>query len=136
MDDLVSMSKIASAGMKAQASRLRVISENLANVDSVAKTPDEDPYRRKVVTFRSLVDQEVNAETVRINRVETDKSDFGRRYEPGHPVADANGYVLLPNVNPLVEIMDMREAQRSYEANLNVVSTSKDMVKRTLELLR
>ncbi|KAF0114188.1 MAG: flagellar basal-body rod protein FlgC [Rhodospirillaceae bacterium] len=136
MDDLQRMNRIGSAGMKAQANRLRVIAENLANVDSMAKPPGGDPYRRKVVTFKSVLNQETGVNLVQVDRVEFDRSEFTRRHDPAHPSADANGYTLLPNVNPLVEMMDMREAQRTYEANLNVVSTSREMVRRTLELLR
>ncbi|MEO5375552.1 MAG: flagellar basal body rod protein FlgC [Alphaproteobacteria bacterium] len=136
MDDLLKTGKIAAAGMKAQATRLRVVSENMANADSVAKTPGGEPYRRKIITFKNTLDRALDANVVRVDRVSADRTEFGRRHEPNHPAADADGYVLLPNVNPLVEMMDMREAQRTYEANLGVVNVTKDMVKRTVELLR
>lgn len=136
MDELIRMGRIASAGMKAQASRLRVISENLANADSVGKTPGSDPYRRKTITFKSALDREAGVDVVKVNRVGVDHSELDRRYEPGNPAADADGYVKRPNVNPLIELTDMREAQRTYEANLNVINASKDMVKRTIDLLR
>ena len=136
MDGLTLSKTIASSGMKAQAHRLRVISENLANADSLAKTPGGLPYRRKVVTFRNELDRDTGAELVKIGRVSRDRSQLERKYDPHHVAADANGYVLLPNVNPLVETMDMKEAQRTYEANLNVISVSKDMMTKTLDLIR
>lgn len=136
MDDLSKASAIASFGMKAQAKRLRVVSENLANADSLATTPGGDPYRRKVVTFRTELERDLNSEIVRARDTERDMSDFGREYQPGHPGADADGYVLSPNVNPLIEVMDMREAQRSYEANLHAITISREMVSKTIDLLR
>ena len=136
MDDLTLRKTIASSGMKAQAQRLRVISENLANADSLAKTPGGLPYRRKVVTFRNELDRDTGAELVKIGRVSRDRSRLERKYDPTHVAAGADGYVLLPNVNPLIETMDMKEAQRTYEANLNVISVSKDMMTKTLDLIR
>lgn len=136
MDDLIRTGKIATAGMRAQAHRLRTISENMANADSVAKTPGGEPYRRKIVHFKSALDRELGVNVVKVDRVDADRSEFTRRHDPNHPGADASGYVMLPNVNPLIEMMDMREAQRTYEANLNVVNTSKEMLKRTVDLLR
>lgn len=136
MDELSKASRIASFGMKAQAKRLRVVSENLANADSLAKTPGGEPYRRKLVAFKSILERDIGAEVVRVKDTVRDMSDFGREYQPGHPAADANGYVLTPNVNPLVEVMDMREAQRTYEANLHVISMSREMLSRTIDLLR
>ena len=136
MDDLTLSKTIASSGMKAQAQRLRVISENLANADSLAKTPGGMPYRRKTVTFRNELDRATGAELVKIGRVSRDRSPLERKYDPTHVAAGADGYVLLPNVNPLIETMDMKEAQRTYEANLNVISVSKDMMTKTLDLIR
>lgn len=136
MDDIAKASRIASAGLKAQAKRLRVVAENMANADSLAKTPGAEPYRRKVITFKSAMDRETGTELVKVDKTLRDTSDFGRRYDPGHPAADASGYVMTPNVNPLVEVMDMREAQRTYEANLNVISMSREMTARTLDLLK
>ncbi len=136
MDDISKAARIASAGMKAQSKRLRVVAENMANADSLPKTAGEDPYRRKMVTFRNELDREVNADLVKVDRTIRDMSDFGRKYEPGHPAADANGYVSTPNINPLVEVMDLREAQRSYEANLSVISMSREMTSKTIDLLR
>lgn len=136
MDELKNVQRIALSGMKAQTERLRVISENLANVDSTAQTPDGTPYRRKVVSFKSELDKNSGAQTVKVDKVRNDQSEFQRRYDPKHPAADKDGYVLTPNVNPLIEMMDMREAQRSYEANLAVVSSSKQLLSRTVEMLK
>jgi len=136
MDDLLKSSRIAVSGMKAQSERLRVISENMANVDSLAQSPDGTPYRRKVVTFKSELNKVDNYNQVKVSKVGNDKSDFQRRYDPTHPAADKDGYVLTPNVNPLIEMMDMREAERSYEANLSVITSSRQMLNKTIELLR
>ncbi len=136
MDDLKASSEIASKGMKAQATRLRVISENLANAESTSEVAGGDPYRRKVVTFRNQLDKSLGADTVKVRKILNDKSKLPSKYDPSHPAANAQGYVLQPNVNPLIEMMDMREAQRSYEANMNVISTSRQMVAKTLELLK
>lgn len=136
MDELKNTQSIALSGMKAQTERLRVISENLANVDSTAQTPDGNPYRRKVVTFKSELDKATGASKVKVGKVTTDQSEFQRKYDPKHPAADKDGYVLTPNVNPLIEMMDMREAQRSYEANLAVISSSKQLLSRTVEMLK
>lgn len=136
MDELKKVQNIALSGMKAQTERLRVISENLANVDSTAQTPDGTPYRRKVVSFKSELDKATGANKVKVDKVRNDQSEFQRRLDPKHPAADKDGYVLTPNVNPLIEMMDMREAQRSYEANLAVISSSKQMLSRTVELLK
>ena len=136
MDDLSLSKTIAASGMKAQAQRLRVISENLANANSLAKTPGGMPYRRKTVTFRNELDRATGAELVKVGRVSRDRGQLERKYDPNHEAAGADGYVLLPNVNPLVETMDMKEAQRTYEANLNVISVSKEMMSKTLDLIR
>ena len=136
MDDLKASSEIASKAMKAQATRLRVISENLANADSTSEIPGKEPYRRKLVTFRNQLDRELGADTVKVKKIYTDQSKLHSKYDPTHPGADEKGYVLQPNVNPLVEMMDMREAQRSYEANMDVISTSRQMVAKTLDLLK
>jgi flagellar basal-body rod protein FlgC len=127
---------IAASGLKAQAGRIRIISENIANADSASSKPGADPYRRKIPTFQGKLDRELEAQTVGLGRVTKDQAPFRIRYEPGHPGADAAGNVKLPNVNSLVEQMDMREAQRSYEANLNVIGATRRMLARTLEILR
>lgn len=134
--DLVKSLSVAASGLKAQAGRMRVIAENLANADSTAARPGADPYRRKVVTFTRKLDRELEANTVELGRIRADQSAFRTRVEPGHPAADANGVVRMPNVNSLVETMDMREAQRSYEANLNIITATRRMIARTIELLR
>jgi flagellar basal-body rod protein FlgC len=115
---------------------MRIIAENLANADSTASSPGEDPYRRRIPTFESVFDKELGGRGVEVGKVVYDMSAFEPRYEPGHPAADANGYVLYPNVNSLVEAMDMREAQRTYEANLNVVSSTRAMIGQTIDILR
>lgn len=127
---------ISASGMRVQGERLRVIAENLANVDSVGENPGADPYRRKTITFRNQLDREMGVDTVRVAKVGTDRSDFRKKYDPGNPAADQAGYVSLPNVNALVEMTDMREAQRSYEANLKVIETSRNMLTRTIDVLR
>ena len=127
---------IAVSGMKAQAERLRVISENLANADSLPRAPDEQPYRRKIITFRNVLDKSIGADVVRVDKIDVDRSPFNKIYEPNHPAADAAGYVLTPNVNSLVELMDMREAERSYEADMDVVSASRTMLNNTISLLK
>lgn len=128
--------RISAAGMKVQGARLKVIAENLANANSTGETPNDLPYRRKTISFRNMLDRELGIETVQVSRIGVDASDFQRRYDPSHPSADAGGYVLFPNVNTMVEAVDMREAQRSYEANLNVIETSRTMIMRTVDILR
>lgn len=127
---------IAASGMRAQGTRLRVIAENIANAGSMADTTGGDPYRRKTVTFSNALDRELGARTVEVSRVREDKSDFGFRYDPTHPAADDAGYIKTPNVKVAVEMMDFREAQRSYEANLNMIEVSRTMLRSTLDLLR
>ena len=127
---------IATSGLRAQAGRMRVISENIANADSTAQTPGGDPYRRKIPTFTSQLDRTLDARTVGLGKVAPDNSDFRTKYEPSNPAADPNGYVKYPNVNPLVEMTDMRDAQRSYEANLNVIGATRRMIQRTLDILK
>jgi flagellar basal-body rod protein FlgC len=136
LDDLNKSALIAVSGMKAQAERMRVVSENLANADSLPTTPDGSPYRRKTISFRDVLDKTAGADVVKVNKVDVDRSEFQKKYDPKHPAADSSGYVLAPNVNPLIELMDMREAQRSYEANLNVVSVSKSMLAKTVDMLK
>jgi flagellar basal-body rod protein FlgC len=134
--DFLKSIAIAASGLRAQAGRMRVISENIANADSTAPRAGDDPYRRKIPTFRSEMDRALEAQTIQMGRTRTDRSDFRTKYEPGHPAADANGYVKYPNVNSLIEMTDMREAQRSYESNLNVIGATRRMIQRTLEILR
>lgn len=136
MDDLLVSSRVSTSGMKAQATRLRVVSENIANADSVGTTPGEAPYRRKTVSFKSELNRTTGAEEVKVNKIANDRSDFEKRYDPTHPAAGADGYVKLPNINPLVEMMDMREAQRGYEANLNAMQISRQMISKTVDMLK
>lgn len=136
MNDFLSSLRISASGLHAQSARIRIISENLANADSAARTPDEDPYRRRIPTFKAVFDKEIGGIGVKLGRMAYDTTDFETRFEPGHPAADESGYVRYPNVNPLIEAMDMREAQRTYEANLNVVTATRQMVGRTLDILR
>ena len=136
MSDFNSSLKVAATGLHAQSARMRIIAENLANADSAAKAPGEDPYRRRIPTLAASFDRELGAYEVKVGRITFDQSDFESRFEPGHPAADANGYVRYPNVNPLIETMDMREAQRTYEANLNVISVTRQMLGQTLNILR
>jgi flagellar basal-body rod protein FlgC len=133
--DFVKSLTIAASGLRAQAGRMRVISENVANADSTAQRPGGDPYRRKIPTFSAEVDRSLGANVVALGRIRTDPTDFRNKYEPGHPAADARGYVKYPNVNSLVEMTDMRDAQRSYEANLNVIGATRRMIQRTLAIL-
>jgi flagellar basal-body rod protein FlgC len=134
--DLLKSMVIAASGLRAQTGRMRVISENIANADSTAQRPGGDPYRRKIPTFRSEMDRALDANTIAMGKVRPDPTDFRSKYEPGHPAADANGYVKYPNVNSLIEMNDMREAQRSYEANLNVIGATRRMLQRTIDLLK
>jgi len=127
---------VAAAGMRAQSGRMRIIAENLANADSTARAAGTDPYRRRIPTFRTEIDRALDAQVVALGRVKTDPSDFRVKHEPGHPAADAKGNVKYPNVNSLVEMMDLREAQRSYEANVNVIGASRRMIQRTIEILK
>ncbi|WP_020594207.1 flagellar basal body rod protein FlgC [Kiloniella laminariae] len=136
MSDLYKSMQVSASGMKAQGTRLRIISENIANADSVSQEPGGAPYRRKMVTFGNELNRELGVEKVVVKNIISDKSDFQREYLPGHPAADADGYILRPNVNSLIEMNDMREAQRSYEANLQAIQASKSMLQRTLEILQ
>jgi len=133
--DFIKSLAIAASGLRAQAGRMRILSENIANAESTAPQAGGDPYRRKIPTFRSEVDRALDANVVSLGRVRTDQSSFRMKLEPGNPAADANGYVRYPNVNPLIEMTDMRDAQRSYEANLNVITATRRMIQRTIAIL-
>lgn len=126
---------IAASALKAQQGRMRVIAENIANANSTARVAGGDPYRRQVPVFKptTLVG---GGEGVMMAKVDPDMKDFRTEYDPGNPAADAKGYVKLPNVDTLVEALDMKEAQRAYEANMNVIETSRAMESRTLDILR
>jgi flagellar basal-body rod protein FlgC len=135
MDFLKSLA-IAASGLHAQIGRMEVISQNIANADSTAQTRGGDPYRRKIVTFSSELDRSLDAHVVKLGHVQADTSDFTVKHEPGNPAADANGNVKYPNVNALVEMTDLRDAQRSYEANLNIITATRRMLQRTLDILK
>lgn len=136
MDFLKSIS-VAASGLRAQSARMRIISENVANADSTAERVGVEPYRRKIATFNQRFDKELDAQTVQLGKVARDQGQFRTKFDPSHPAADPRtGEVQLPNVNTTIEMMDMREAQRSYEANLNVISATRRMLQRTIDLLR
>lgn len=128
--------QVAGAGMRTQSERLRIVAENLANAETTSLAPGDEPYRRKTVVFAVDETGDERVALPRIRRYGTDRTPFEAKFEPGHPAADADGYVLYPNVNPLFELMDMREAQRSYEANLNAMQMAVAMTRRTIDLLR
>jgi flagellar basal-body rod protein FlgC len=134
--DLGKALAISARGMDAQGTRLRVIAENLANQDTTGSKPGADPYRRKTISFENRVDRSLGTEAVRVKEIGRDKSDFELKYDPSHPAANADGYVKVPNVNSFVEVMDMREAQRSYNANLGVLQTTRGMLTRTIGMLK
>lgn len=134
--DLSSVLRISAAGMDAQGTRMRTIAENMANAETVPTSPDQEPYRRKMVAFRTVLDREIGTNVVRADRIVKDKAEPRLRYDPTHPAADARGYIKTPNVNSLVEVMDMRQAQRSYDANLGVIEIAKSMISRTIDILR
>jgi len=128
--------KISASAMTAQATRVRTIAENLANAGSTANTPGADPYRRKIVTFRNVLDQATGSRVVKVDRVLPDASPFDLKYVPGHPAADANGYVRFPNVNSMIEMADLKDANRSYQANVDVIDVAKSMLSRAIGLLQ
>jgi flagellar basal-body rod protein FlgC len=136
MSEIKATLNIAASGLRAQTARMKVIAENIANANSTAQTVGGNPYQRKVATFGQVLDRESGQKEVRLTKVSADKSEFKLRYDPSHPAADANGYVKMPNVNTLLEAMDMREAQRAYEANLNVVESARAMMGKTIDLLK
>ena len=135
-DELSGAMRISAAGMDAQALRLRVVAENLANQDTTAAAPGADPYRRKTITFEAVMDATAGADTVRVRNIATDRSDLPQKYDPSNPAADSQGYVKMPNINSFIEIMDMREAERSYNANLSVMQATGSMANRTIDILK
>ena len=136
MDALTAALKVAASGLGAQSERLRVVSENLANAQSTGSTPGADPYRRKTITFQSEVDRATGDSLVEVSAINRDPSDFPIEFQPGNEAADAKGYVKMPNVNTLVEMADMSEANRSYEANLQVIKQARDLISMTIDLMR
>lgn len=135
MDNLTASLHISAAGMRAQSGRIRIVAENIANASSTAEAPGIDPYRRKVPVFSTHLDRRLGARLVEIDRVALDPSAFTLKFDPSHPAADDEGYVQFPNVNPLIEMMDLREAQRSYEANLGALDSARSMAAATLRIL-
>ncbi len=136
MDALTAALKIAASGLGAQSERLRVVSENLANAQSTGTAPGADPYRRKTISFMSELDRATGGATVEVNSIDRDPSAFPVEFQPGNEAADENGYVKMPNVNVLVEMADMNEANRSYQANLQVVKQARDLISMTIDLMR
>lgn len=136
MSGIVDAFLVAGSGLEAQGNRLRVVAQNIANVDATGNTPGAQPYQRKTITFKNMLDSEMGIEKVTVSSYGVDKSPFKKKYEPGHPAADAQGYVLYPNVETAIELVDMREAQRGYEANVNVIDVSRNMISQTLGLLK
>lgn len=127
---------IAASGLDAQSGRIRIIAENLANAGSTGTTPGAAPYRRQIPTFKAVLDRDLGAQMVKTGKPIKDRSDFRLKFDPAHPAADQDGNVKLPNVNSLIETMDMREAMRAYEANLGVITSSRNIIQKTLDLLR
>ena len=136
MSDAHDSMSISAAGLRAQAARMRIISENIANAESTAREPGGDPYRRQIPVFEAELDRATGLNMVRMTDVAPDESEFTLEYDPGHPAANGEGYVSTSNVQMLVEMMDMREAMRTYEANLNMIENSRRMQQSTLDLLR
>lgn len=134
--DFIKSLQVAASGLHAQLGRMRIITENIANADLTATTPGGDPYRRKIVTFTSVLDNSLGADVVKLGRVRPDNSDFRIKHEPGNPAADANGDVKYPNVNTLVELTDLRDAQQSYQSDLNVITATRRMLQRTIDILK
>ncbi|MCZ6494572.1 MAG: flagellar basal body rod protein FlgC [Alphaproteobacteria bacterium] len=134
--DILKAMKLASAGMRAQGTRMRVVAENLANADTAPENVKSEPYRRKMVTFKNVLDRTMGVYKIRVDRIITDRTEFERKYDPGHPAADDRGYVTMPNVKTMIELMDMKQAQRSFEANLSVIQAAKAMLQKTIDLLR
>ena len=136
MDPLTSALKVSASGLQAESTRLRIVSENIANARSTGDVPGADPYRRKTISFAAEVDRASGAALVEVQRLGTDDSDFNVEFDPGNPAADEKGMVKMPNVNILIEMADMREANRAYEANLQTIKQSRDLISQTIDLLR
>jgi flagellar basal-body rod protein FlgC len=135
-DQLTDVFAISGSALRAQDQRMKIIAENIANANTAASGPGQKPYQRQIITFKNEYDKAVGAYKVKVNGVQLDKSDFIKKYDPSHPAADKDGYVLSPNVNPLIEMMDMTEANRSYQANLNTIDAARGMVLSTISLLQ
>lgn len=136
MDALTTALKVAGSGLHAESTRLRVVSENIANANSTGETPGADPYARKTITFETSVDRLTQAALIGVDRIGTDDTAFGQVFDPGHPAANAEGYVKTPNVNAIIEMADMREANRSYQANLQVLKQARELITMTIDLMK
>ena len=136
MDPLIASMKVAASGLEAQSTRIRIVSENLANARSTGDTPGADPFRRKTVSFAAELDRATGAALVEVSRLGEDETDFSTEFDPGNPAANEQGIVKLPNVNVLIEMADMREANRSYEANLQVIKQARELISMTIDLMR
>ncbi|MBL8582288.1 MAG: flagellar basal body rod protein FlgC [Rhizobiaceae bacterium] len=136
MDPLSTALKVAASGLSAQSQRLRVVSENLANAQSTGDGPGADPYQRKTISFAAELDRASGGSTVEVLSIDRDHSEFPMEYQPGHEAANAAGYVKMPNVNVMVEMADMAEANRSYEANLQTIKQARELISMTIDLLR
>lgn len=134
--DLSDVFTIAGAGMQAQSARMKVVAENIANAATTPSSPNQKPYQRQVVTFKTEFDRANGVEKVKVSGVQKDRSEFVKKYDPSHPAADAQGFVQTPNVKPIMESMDMREAQRAFDANLNVIEATRAMMMRTIDMLK
>jgi flagellar basal-body rod protein FlgC len=136
LDPLQAALKIGASGLEAQSKRLRVVAENLANAQSTGRTAGSDPYTRKAISFESEIDEATGVNTVKVAGIDRHRAAFRTEHNPSHPAADANGFVKLPNVDIMVEVADMREANRSFEANLQVIKQAREMISMTIDLLR
>lgn len=136
IDPLQASMKIASSGLSASSARLRIASENIANARSTGSTPGADPYRRQTITFENALDDASGVDVVKVADIGNDKAPFTVEHDPGNPAADEKGFVKLPNVNLILEMADMREANHAYEANLQVVKESRDLLSMTIDLLK
>jgi flagellar basal-body rod protein FlgC len=137
MSDLFSTMMVSSAGMRVQTERINVIAQNAANADTAPEKPGENPYTRKTISFKQVLDKSSGAKLVTVDKVSEDKeSEYVKKYMPGHPAADADGYVMMPNVSTIIEMMDMKEASKSYEANMGMFTQTRDMMSKTIDLLR
>jgi flagellar basal-body rod protein FlgC len=134
--DIIKAMRLSAAGLKAEGFRMRIVAENLANAENQTSGANGEPYKRKLVTLKNVLDRSIGLKKIAVDKVQTDKTGFERKYDPGNPTADAQGYVQMPNVKPMIELMDMKQAQRSYEANLNVIQAAKSMLQKTIDLLR
>jgi flagellar basal-body rod protein FlgC len=137
MSDMFATMRVSSSGMRANSERINVIAQNVANADTTPSKPDETPYTRKTISFKNVIDKETGDKLVKVDKINEDtKSPYAKKYMPGHPAADADGYVQAPNVNSLIEAMDMKEASKSYEANMGMYTQTRDMMSKTVDLLR